>query len=208
MTPPNGESAEVRAWDTHDTQHDKIGTHTYGFWIYLLNDAMIYAALFATDIVLSHRMNAAGAPMGRSVVHPLTAFWETVILLSGGVAYGLVLAGQKRAHARLAILGLALASLAGGGFVYLSLHSFLKLAARGITPERSGYLSIVFVLVLYHTLHIGLGVVWMIVMIAQILIFGFHPNVVYRLLNLRLFWLFQIVIWILIYTFVYLAAPL
>lgn len=199
---------DARVWDHSDTHHDKIGTRTFGFWLYMLSDAMVYATLFAAYVVLSHRIAGAGAPMGRTVAHPLTAFWETLLLFSSGLSCGVAMGGLKRGQRGIVILGLLGMLVLGGAFSYLSLHGFLKLIQEGITPERSGFLSSFFALVVYHAMHIVFGLIWVIVMMAQVAVFGFHPNVVYRLLNLKMFWFFQTVIWILVFSFSYLGASL
>lgn len=198
----------ARVWDQGDVHHDKIGARTFGFWLYMLSDTMIYATLFAAYIVLSHRIAGAGAPMGRTVAHPLTAFWETLLLLSSALSYGVAMGGLKRGRRNVVMLGLLGTLVLGAAFSYLSLHGFLNLIQEGITPERSGFLSSFFALVVYHALHIAFGLIWVIVMLVQVAVFGFHPNVVYRLLNLKIFWFFQTVIWILVFSFSYLGASL
>jgi cytochrome o ubiquinol oxidase subunit 3 len=203
-------SAEKNAsvWNQNDIHHDKIGARTFGFWLYMLSDAMVYATLFAAYVVLSHRIARALAPMGRTLAHPLTAFWETLLLLSSALSCGLAMGGLKRGQRGIVILGLLGMLVLGGAFSYLSLHGFLKLIQDGITPERSGFLSSFYALVVYHALHIVFGLIWVIVMMVQVAVFGFHPNVVYRLLNLKIFWFFQAVIWILVFSFSYLGASL
>lgn len=199
---------EQGLWDRKDVHHDKIGTHTLGFWLYMLSDSMVYAALFSASVVLGHRMNAAGGPMGATVLHPLSAYWETLLLLASGLAYGLALQGLKRGRKAVVLAWMTVAFLLGAGFAALSVHTLLALIARGITPERSGYLSADFALIVYHALHIGLGLVWFLVMMIQVAVFGFHPNVVYRLLNLKLFWFFQSFVWVLVFSFTYLRGVL
>lgn len=197
-----------RVWNPVDVHHDKIGARTFGFWLYMLSDAMVYATMFAAYVVLSHRIAGAGAPMGRTVAHPLTAFWETLLLLSSALSYGVAMGGLKNGRRDVVLVGLFGTLVLGAAFSYLSLHGFLTLIQEGVTPERSGFLSAFFTLVVYHALHIVFGLIWIIVMMVQVLVFGFHPNVVYRLLNLKVFWFFQAVVWILVFSFSYLGASL
>lgn len=195
-------------WDRKDVHHDKIGAHTLGFWLYILSDSMMYATLFSACLVLGHRMNAAGGPMGASVLHPLTAYWETLLILASVLALGLAMGALKRGRKGALLAWMAVAFVLGAGFAALSVHATLDLIAKGITPERSGYLSADFALILYHAIHIGLGLIWFPVMMVQVAMFGFHPNVVYRLLNLKLFWFFQGFMWVLVFSFTYLRGIL
>lgn len=201
-----GRASAQELWDRANLHHDKIGAHTLGFWLYVLSDSMMYATLFSACLVLGHRMNAAGGPMGATVLHPLTAYWETLLLLASVLALGLAMGALKRGRQGALLAWMATAFLLGVGFAVLSAHAALDLVAKGITPERSGYLSAVFALTLYHALHIGLGLLWFPVMMAQVAIFGFHPHVVYRLLNLRIFWFFQGFMWVLVFSFTYLRG--
>lgn len=195
-------------WDQSHTEHDMIATRTLGFWLYLLSDAMIVSSLFASYLVLDHRVNAAAGPMAGDVVHPMAAFWATVLLFSAILAYGAAMVGLKRGDRTAVLVGLGGAFLLGSGFLLAEDHDFAQLALHGMVPERSGYLSAFYTLVLYHGAHLVFGLMWIAVMMAQVARQGFTPNVVYRLLNLKLFWFFQGFIWIYVFSFVYLAGAL
>ncbi len=195
-------------WDQSHTEHDMIATRTLGFWLYLLSDAMIVSSLFASYLVLDHRVNAAAGPTAGDVVHPMAAFWGTVLLFSAILAYGAAMVGLKRGNRTAVLVGLGGAFLLGGGFLLAEGYDFAQLALHGMVPERSGYLSAFYALVLYHGAHLVFGVLWIAVMMAQVARQGFTPNVVYRLLNLKLFWFFQGFIWIYVFSFVYLAGAL
>lgn len=205
---PASPSQSPPLWDQHHTHHHKISARTLGFWLYMLSDSMIYATLFTAYLVLSHRMNGAGAPMGRQVAHPLSALWETLLLFSSALTMGLAMGALKQGHKKALITWLAVTAAFGAGFALLGVHGLLTLIAQGITPERSGYLSAFFFLIIYHVLHIFVGLIWLLVMMAQVALFGFHPNVVYRLLNLKVFWIFQAIIWAFVFSFSYLGASL
>ena len=195
-------------WDASGTEHDMIATRTLGFWLYLLSDAMIVASLFASYLVLDHRVNAAAGPSAADVVHPITAFWGTVLLFSAMLAYGAAMVGLRRGSPRAVLAGLGGAFMLGLGFLVVEGQDFAGLALHGMVPERSGYLSAFYTLVLYHGAHLVFGLLWIAVMMAQVVRQGFTPDVVYRLLNLKLFWFFQGFIWIYVFSFVYLAGAL
>ncbi len=200
--------AGVILWDQNHTEHDMIENRVLGFWLYLLSDAMIVAALFATYLVLDHRMNAAGGPTAGVVVHPLAAFGVTVLLFSGMLAYGLAMAALKAGDRRRVATWIAVAFALGLGFLIVEGHEFADLVLAGVTPERSGFLSAFFTLVLYHGVHIVFGLLWLAVMWVQVLRQGLTAQVVYRLLNLKMFWFFQGFIWIFVFSFVYLTGAL
>ncbi|MHB1513135.1 MAG: cytochrome c oxidase subunit 3 [Acidiferrobacter sp.] len=195
-------------WDQSHSEHDMIATRTFGFWLYLLSDAMIVSGLFASYIVLDHRVNAAGGPGPGDVIHPVTAFWGTVLLFSAILAYGAAMVGLKRGDRRVVLAGLGGAFFLGGGFLLVEGSDFAQLVLQGMVPERSGYLSAFYTLVLYHGAHLVFGLLWIAVMMVQVVRAGFTPNVVYRLLNLKLFWFFQGFIWIYVFSFVYLVGAL
>lgn len=188
--------------------HDDIGTQTFGFWLYMMSDALIFAGLFASYGVLDHAWNAAGGPTARDVVHPLAAFWQTVILFAAVLASSIAMAGMKMRNRQVAVLGLIVAAVLGTLFVALELRDLVTLILAGATPERSGFLSMFFLIVATHGLHIVFGLIWMLVMIVQVLAFGFTRPVVTRLLNMQMFWQFQAAIWVCVFVFVYLQGAM
>jgi len=188
--------------------HDVIATRTLGFWLYMLSDAMMFTALFAAYVVLGHTINAAGGPWSTAVAHPSVAFRETVWLFSSVLAYGLAMIALKKGHRGGVMLGIAAAILIAFGFLGADLHEVADLLRMGATPERSGFLSAFFTLVFYHGLHVIVGIAWMLVMLVQVASLGLTENVVYRLLNLRLFWHFQAVMWVFMFTFLYLRGAI
>ncbi len=202
------DSATAVLWDRGGTKHDMIATRTFGFWLYLLSDAMIVSSLFASYLVLGHRVNAAAGPSAGDVVHPIAAFWGTVLLFSAILAYGGAMVGLKRGDRRAVLAGLGGAFVLGAGFLFVEGRDFAELALHGMVPERSGYLSAFYTLVLYHGAHLVFGLLWIAVMMAQVARQGFTANVIYRLLNLKLFWFFQGFVWIYVFSFVYLTGAL
>ena len=188
--------------------HDAIATKTLGFWLYMLSDAMMFTALFVAYTVLGHTFNAAGGPWATAVAHPGTAFKETVWLFSSVLAYGFAMIALKKGSRSGVMLGIAAALVIALGFLAVDAHEVMTLFRMGATPERSGFLSAFFTLVFYHGLHVVVGIAWMLVMLVQVAAAGLTEKVVYRLLNLRLFWHFQAVMWVFMFTFLYLRGAI
>lgn len=192
----------------HEERHDAIGTKTFGFWLYMMSDALIFAGLFAAYGVLDHRVNAAGGPFGRALMHPVTAFWETVLLFASVLASGFAMAGAKGRSRMLVLLALALAGGLGVVFLCLEARDFLDLARQGAGFDRSAYLAMFWLLVAVHGVHILFGLIWMGVVMVQVAFMGFTQPVVTRLLTLRLFWQFQASVWVCVFVFVYLQGAM
>ncbi|MHB1531339.1 cytochrome c oxidase subunit 3 [Acidithiobacillus sp.] len=193
-------------WDRNHHGHDVIGTRTFGFWLYMLTDAMIYAALFASFGVLSHTVNLAGGPPPAAIINPFYAYGETITLFLSVLAYGYAMVALKGGKKSGVMGGIVAAALFGIVFLAIAVTDIGGLVSHGIIAQDSGFLSVFFTLVIYHALHILVGIIWMLVMMAQIARDGFSSNNVYRLINLRLFWHFQAVIWVFVFTFVYLQG--
>jgi len=200
-------ASETGLWAEHH-HHDAMSTRTLGFWLYMLSDAMIFAGLFASYAVLSHHYNAAGGPTIRDIVHPFYAYAETLMILTSVLAYGWVMVALKAGNRNGVLIGLALAFALGAVFVGLEAHEFSGLLHQGIDAERSGYLSAFYALVMTHGIHMVFGLLWIATMFAQVASQGFTDKTVYRLLNLKMFWHFQAVIWVLVFTFVYMRGVL
>ncbi len=188
--------------------HDVISTKTLGFWLYLLGDAMMFTALFAAYAVLGHAFNAAGGPWIRTVAHAGVAFRETAWLFASVLAYGFAMMALKKGNRGGVLLWITAALLIALGFLAVDGHEVMALFRMGAVPERSGFLSAFFTLVLYHGLHVVVGIAWMLVMLVQVASAGLTEKVVYRLLNLRLFWHFQAVMWVFMFTFLYLRGAI
>ena len=198
--------AHATLWARHYAGHDMIGTRTFGFWLYMLTDAMVYAALFATLGVLSHVVNLAGGPSSSAFINPVYAYGQTITLFLSVLIYGYSMVALKNGNRGGVIGGMFVAMLLGVVYLVISGIDIGNMFAHGIFPQVSGFLSIFFTIIIYHALHIIVGVVWMLVMMVQVAREGFSVNVVYRLINLRLFWHFQAVIWVFVFAFVYLQG--
>lgn len=187
--------------------HVHVGGGTLlGFWIYLMSDALIFATLFATFGVLS--ASFAGGPSPRELFSLDVVAINTAILLVSALTCGLAMIAMQAGRLGTVRLWLSVTALLGIAFVSVELHEFGQLIAEGATPQRSAYLSAFFTLVGTHGLHVTLGVVWIAVMLVQLGQRGLHPDNRRRLLCLSMFWHFLDVIWIGVFTFVYLLGVL
>ena len=198
----------VKLWDDTHHEHDMMSTRLLGFWLYMLSDSLIFAALFAAYEVLSYGTSLAGGPGPHDVAQPGRAFVDTVVLLSSVLAYGFAMVELKHDRPRALIAWTAVAAALGVVFLGLEWAELSGLAASGAGPTRSGYLSIFFTLIIVHAIHIAIGLLWMAVMVAQVARDGFTQLVTYRLANLKVFWLYQALIWTFVYTFVYLRGAI
>ena len=194
----------VKLWDDSGHEHDMMSTRLLGFWLYMLSDSLVFAALFAAYGVLSYPMSFADGPSAKQVVEPVYGYLETVVFFGSVLLYGLAMVELKDNRPKAVLLWIAAAFLLGCGFVGMEVDELLRLAARGAVPQRSGYLSAFFTILAVHGVHMVFGLLWMIVMVIQVARQGLTLKVVYRLINLKVFWLYQAVIWGLVYSFVYL----
>ncbi|PLZ02656.1 cytochrome o ubiquinol oxidase subunit III [Burkholderia sp. WAC0059] len=188
----------------HDAGHDDGTKTTVGFWIYLMSDCLIFATLFATFGVL---VNAtAGGPAGSGLFELRYVLGETLLLLVSSFTFGLAMLNLHASRKARVIGWLALTFLFGAGFVAMEVFEFAKLVHDGTGPDRSAFLSAYFTLVGTHGLHVTCGLVWIAVMMHQTLKFGLTGVVRRRLACLSLFWHFLDLVWICVFTFVYLRG--
>jgi len=177
---------------------------TYGFWIFLLSDIVMFAALFASYAVLVH--STAGGPTGAQLFNQSTVAIETVCLLLSSYTCGLMsLAINSRRYFRTYVGALITLAL-GAIFLSLEIREFLSMIAIGAAPQRSAFLSAFFTLVGCHGLHVALGLIWLIVMMVQVAVFGLSARVQRRLLCFSLFWHALDIVWVGVLTVVYLMG--
>lgn len=176
----------------------------FGFWIYLMSDAVIFALLFATYVVMTN--GTAGGPTGHELFSLPRAFGETLLLLFSSTTFGVATVAVFAGNGRGAVLWLLITVLLGLGFVALELQEFTGMIAAGAGPDRSGFLSSFFTLVGTHGLHVSVGLVSILVMTVQILLKGLTQPVRSRLVRLGLFWHFLDIVWIGIFSIVYLPG--
>lgn len=181
--------------------HRRDEETVFGFWVFLMSDAVLFALLFATYASITTRV--AGGPGARELFELSGVFWETLVLLLSTLTFGLAAAAVKAKQLGHVIVLLLFTGLLGVVFLGLEMHELAGLVARGAGPQRSGFLSAFFVLLVTHGLHVLAGVVWLAVMLLQIVVLGLADPVRSRLLRLGLFWHFLDIIWIAIFSVVY-----
>ena len=196
---------------TIGTAHNEEGTHsdtvamqTFGFWIYLMSDLILFATLFATFIVLGR--NYASGPMGKELFDLPYLLGETLFLLFSSATYGLVMQAVHDGKKKWVLIGLAVTFLLGLGFVSMEINEFHGLIAAGHGPDKSAFLSSFFTLVGTHGAHVTFGLIWMAVMMGQVAVKGLTSPVQSRLLRLSMFWHFLDIVWIGIFSIVYLMG--
>ncbi|MFO7324110.1 MAG: cytochrome o ubiquinol oxidase subunit III [Pseudomonadota bacterium] len=177
-----------------------------GFWIYLMSDALLFASIFATFGVLSSSF--AGGPTPHELFDLGLVAVNTAILLVSALTCGLAMISMHAGKVGATRAWLAVTGLLGAAFVAIELHEFMAMAAEGATPQRSAYLSAFFTLVGTHGLHVTFGVIWVAVMLVQLGQRGLHHENHRRLMCLSMFWHFLDVIWIGVFSFVYLMGVL
>jgi cytochrome o ubiquinol oxidase subunit III len=185
-------------------EQDVSEEKAFGFWIYLMSDAIIFALLFATYVVMAD--NTAGGPTGKMLFRLPHTFGETMLLLTSSVTFGFATLSMRAGHRPQVLAWLALTFGLGAGFVALEINEFLNMVAQGAGPQRSGFLSAFFTLVGTHGLHVSMGLIWIVILSAQLLVKGLSGPVVSRLFRLGLFWHFLDIVWIGIFSVVYLPG--
>lgn len=176
----------------------------FGFWVYLMTDLIMFAALFASYAVL--RGNTFGGPGARELLSLPAALLETLILLLSSFTCGLAILGAHHGNKKSTLIWFSVTLLLGLTFLGLELSEFSLLIAEGNSWQRSAFLSSFFALVGTHGLHIALGSLWIVVAMKQIWAKGLTPFITSKLIRLSLFWHFLDVVWIFIFTVVYLYA--
>jgi len=190
---------------TDEVTHEQAESAVFGFWVFLMSDAVIFALLFATYGVMLH--GTAGGPTPAAVYKIGSAFIETMILLTSSFTFGMASIAMKHETGYGRLLAWMVVTLAlGFAFLGMELHDFATMIGNGDYPTRSGFLSAFFALVPLHGLHVFFGSLWLIVMMVQVLVFGLDARVKINILRLGLFWHFLDIVWIVIFSVVYLQG--
>src|SRR5271169_1140287 len=176
----------------------------YGFWIFLLSDIIMFAALFASYATLVH--STAGGLTGAQLFNQGTVAIETVCLLFSSYTCGLMSLAINARNRLGTYLGAVITFALGAAFLTLEIHEFAGMIAIGATPQRSAFLSAFFTLVGCHGLHVAAGLIWLTVMMVQVAVKGFRANVERRLRCFALFWHALDIIWVGLFTVVYLMG--
>jgi cytochrome o ubiquinol oxidase subunit III len=198
---------EVPVFYLADEHEHPEGTSTLlGFWIYLMSDCLIFAVLFATYGVLGGNYAAGPAPKDLFEL-PLVAL-NTSMLLMSSITYGFAMLTMDKSQVRATQIWLAVTGLFGAAFIGIELYEFAHLIHEGAVPQRSAFLSSFFTLVGTHGLHVTCGLIWLVTLMIQVSQRGLIQANKRRLMCLSLFWHFLDVVWIGVFTFVYLMGML
>jgi cytochrome o ubiquinol oxidase subunit 3 len=176
----------------------------YGFWIFLLSDIIMFSAFFATYAVLSG--NTAGGPGGAQLFNLRNVAIETACLLLSSFSCGIASIGARRQSGLWFYGGMAVTFLFGLGFLSLELREFYSMVQSGAGPTRSAFLSAFFTLVGCHGLHVTAGLLWLLTMMAQVFAKGYRADILRRVLCFSLFWHALDIIWVGVFTVVYLMG--
>lgn len=176
----------------------------YGFWIFLVSDIVMFSAFFAAHAVL--QTATAGGPSGRDLFDPFHVAIETACLLASSFTCGMSAVASNARSQLWTQVALFITGLLGLSFLALEAGDFATMIGNGAGPERSAFLSSFFAVVGLHGLHVSAGLLWLGTMMAQVFVKGFRPNIMRRLLCFNLFWHVLDIIWIALFTIVYLIG--
>ena len=203
-TPPGAEAPVYHHAEEHE--HEAGSSTALGFWLYLMSDCIIFAMLFASYGVYSG--STAGGPGPAELFDlPLVAL-NTAMLLFSSITYGFAMIAANEHRKSQTLLWLGITGLFGAAFLGIEMYEFSHLILEGAGPQRSAFLSAFFTLVGTHGLHVTFGIIWLVTLMVQVARNGLHAANHRRLMCLSLFWHFLDVIWIGVFTFVYLMGVL
>jgi len=197
-----GDASRFYLKEEHPPQNGTL----LGFWLYLMSDCLVFAVLFAMYGVVGH--NYAAGPAPKDLFDLELVALNTAMLLFSSITYGFAMLEMARNRKRATLIWLAITGLFGLAFLGIELYEFHHLIHEGAGPQRSAFLSAFFTLVGTHGLHVSFGIVWLVVLMAQVRKHGLTVVNRRRLSCLSLFWHFLDVIWIGVFTYVYLMGVL
>ncbi|MGQ3210889.1 MAG: cytochrome o ubiquinol oxidase subunit III [Shinella sp.] len=187
-------------------EHHPENSTMLGFWLYLMSDCLIFAVLFATHGVLGR--NYAAGPSPADLFDLNLVAINTAMLLLSSITYGFAMLQMERNAKMETLVWLGITGVFGAAFLGLELYEFYHLILEGAGPTRSAFLSSFFTLVGTHGLHVTFGMIWLITLMVQVKKYGLNPENRRRLMCLSMFWHFLDVIWIGVFSFVYLLGVL
>ncbi len=195
----------MHANSEHAHDHiDTAGNKLFGFWIYLMSDCILFASLFATYAVLLP--GTAGGPTGKDLFELPFVFVETMLLLFSSITFGFGMIAMRKQNIGALKLWMIVTFVLGAGFIAMELYEFHHLISIGAGPERSAFLSAFFTLVGTHGLHVSFGLLWLFICYWQLSSKGLTEMIKVRFGCLSLFWHFLDIIWICVFTVVYLVG--
>jgi len=190
----------------NEQEHAEGGSTMLGFWIYLMSDCLIFAMLFAAYGVLGG--NYAAGPAPKDLFDLQLVAVNTSMLLLSSITYGFAMLTMEKGRVAATQAWLAVTGLFGLAFIGIELYEFAHMIHEGATPQRSAFLSAFFTLVGTHGLHVTFGIIWLVTLMVQVWTRGLIAANRRRLMCLSMFWHFLDVIWIGVFTFVYLMGML
>ena len=194
----------------HTDDHEHHGLHenntVFGFWLYLMTDCLLFASFFVTYAVLF--MNTAGGVSGKDIFELNFVAVETAALLVSSITFGFAMIGAHKQNRGAALAWLAVTWLLGASFIGMEVYEFHHLITHGHGPQQSAFLTAFFSLVGLHGLHVTAGLIWMTVMFIEVSRRGLPEQTVTRLSCLSLFWHFLDIVWICVFTVVYLMGAM
>ena len=196
-------SGRLQFWQTELHDHPEGFSTSLGFWIYLMSDCLMFAVLFAAYGVLGG--NLAAGPGPKDLFDLDLVAVNTAMLLLSSITYGFALLAAYAGKRNAALIWLVVTLAFGLAFLSIELYEFHHLIEEGAGPQRSAFLSSFFALVGTHGLHVGFGSIWLVTLMVQVLRHGLIPANLRRLMCLSMFWHFLDVVWIGVFTFVYLV---
>ncbi|MCX8279986.1 cytochrome o ubiquinol oxidase subunit III [Phyllobacterium sp. 0TCS1.6C] len=205
MSDTNVQEMEKPEFYLREEHHPEEST-MIGFWLYLMSDCLIFAVLFATHAVLGR--NYAAGPSPADLFDLQLVAINTAMLLFSSITYGFAMLEMERGRQKSTLVWLAITGVFGAIFIGLELYEFIHLIHEGAGPSRSAFLSSFFTLVGTHGLHVTFGLVWLATLMVQVSIHGLIPANRRRLMCLSMFWHFLDVVWIGVFSFVYLMGVL
>lgn len=195
----------VHGHDGHE-HHDSGGIATFGFWIYIMSDCLLFATMFATFAVLG--MSTVGQVNPKEVLDLWYVAGETALLLLSSFTFGMAMLAAHAKNGQKVTFWLVITWLLGAGFILMELNEFFHLLHIGASPQNGGYWSGFFGLIGTHGLHVSAGLIWMVILAFHFMRDGLSADNLTRLSLLSLFWHFLDIIWVCVFSIVYLVGAL
>lgn len=189
-----------------DHHNHAISTDVFGFWLYILTDCVLFGSLFATFAVLNHP--GSFGPALKPLIDLPYVLGETFFLLGSNLTFGLCMLALYKRRMKHVNFWLFVTLLLGTAFVVMEVREFMHLVHEGYSWQESGAASAFFTLVGTHGLHVSVGLLWILIMMIQVMRFGHNGNVEKRFVMLGIFWNFLDIVWIFVFTAVYLTGAL
>ncbi|HEV2613303.1 MAG TPA: cytochrome o ubiquinol oxidase subunit III [Gammaproteobacteria bacterium] len=189
---------------THDHHHSSDAMDVFGFWIYIMSDCVLFAAIFAAYAVL-HNKTYGGLGIGQLASLPYV-FVETMALLASSFTYGMAILAMYKNNKTKVLFWLGVTFLFGLSFVSMEVKEFIHMYFEGHGWQTSAAMSAFYTLVGTHGFHVSMGLLWMLTLIVQLSMYGITPAMRRRLTYLGLFWAFLDIVWIFVFTIVYLMG--